>query len=381
MNKFKINDVGLDTSTIVDIPPSNEENDFIVYTELSANNDYLFGSWMNTNKRPLITYIENYSSDWDDAINLHLVTLGRSHIDILLLPASFNFAEKKEDLEKLLDSKLVKEIGIRNPQSVEQLDSIDFNYKYIGLNCSPLEFNYSIHVWAEEKNKSIIGFNPFGGYISAARSIDAFSVPYLLGFVSTWCDTIILSGRDINSADKDQKYLRELIGKDSAPKYILKKNVNRLVKPLKSLIGTSIKVTPNLIIPYKSSTTIPIPSSLIMSLGDPVSVLPIENESVEEFIKEVREYIKLIHKPENCSIGTYSNIVRSKVTSYLSIQYPKNDGWMIDIASVGGIIAYHLERKKRGGIFKKYKVPEEKYYYLGIADFDKVYFDDQPQQD
>jgi hypothetical protein len=106
--------------------------------------------------------------------------------------------------------------------------------------------------WCKTNKVGIIGFNQFGGHISAPRNIDAFSVPFLLGFSATYADIMILSGRNLYTAWKDKNYVESLIGCEVESQYILKKSIYKPVPSLNKAIHTMMNIENNISIGFES---------------------------------------------------------------------------------------------------------------------------------
>lgn len=372
---FKIKGVGIDTSTITERPVSGILGDpGYIFTSIPANNDYLIDDYIksiNVNT-PLVVYTD-FIDHLDEALFGHLKTIGRNAVDLLLISPKIDWTIGKDMIKELKDVKRIKNFGVSNPESIEEIKSIEEKtgekIKYISLNISPLEFNYDIIKWSEENEISIFGFNPFGGYISAARSIDAFTTPYLLGFIATWSDVVFLSGRDLYKSWKSNNYLKSLIGKETSPKYVIKKNVSRLIKPLKKLIGTSVVVNENITIPYEDSEVILETDNLELSLGGVAisKIPPLEEEKDDKVCKEITEYLKMIFFPKDATKKDIFAIARYKVTQYLEVTYPKKDGWTYNYVGLGDSVLAILISKPRhikGKWFWKKVVEEETNRFL-----------------
>ena len=183
MSNFKIKGVGIDT-TKLDYAPSEEFEFDYVFTSITANNEVYI---KNLSKyAQIVTYI-NFLDKSDEAIREHLDLLDKDSIALLLIDANCDFIKYADTINSCIDLGYVEEVGIYGPTSIERVKEIQEvlpSLRFVGLEFSPLNFNYELISWMVENNLELIGFNPFGGHISAAGMIDAFTVPYLLEFSS-----------------------------------------------------------------------------------------------------------------------------------------------------------------------------------------------------
>ena len=346
--KFKLKGIGLDTTTIIEKPVSGVfPSPSYIFTSIDANNDYLLGDYIKSIKGYSLIVKVNFIDSLEDILERHLKELGVDKINLLVLPENIDWSGAIDIIKELRDNKIIEKFGIYQPGSLDTVKSISEildksgeKLEFVTQNISPLEFNHDIVNYCEESGITVIGFNPVGGYLSAPRNIDAFSLPYLLGFAASNADVVILSGRNLYESWKSSEYLKKLIGKDSSPKYINRKNVSRGVKSIKRLIGTSIKLGDNIIIPYKEDNFLMDPGDLEITLGDPIfeySVL--ENiDNSDKMIKEVKEYMKVVHFPDGGTDSDNMAIARYKLTDYLDLEYPKDDGWNYGFLRLGNTV-------------------------------------------
>ena len=360
MSKFKIQGVGLDTSTL-DYDPGislSDEGYEYIYTSIPANNDYLLGTGIRSVKAetPLIVYT-NHLDGVKSLLEEHLEVIGRNEADLLLIDGSCKSLDSfSEDLFK---GKVIpaKHCGIQSPVSVEQLaDLVDkgFKIEYIALTINPFDFNYEILQWAEQRKVYVIGLNPMGGYLSAPRNINAFSAPYLLSFCATYSDIVLVSGRNLVKAWEDKVYLEGLIGEESDAKYTLKKTIIKPVKDIKQAIFTSVNLQDlDAIIPYYDPSLLLDKGWTEMALGTahtkmpisgmtegsgPETVDPIETKDEEDKDRaenDVRHYLDLAYYPKDGDQETTFTVARYKTLEYLQSHYKASDGW--SISSLGKI--------------------------------------------
>lgn len=317
---FKIQGVGLDTTTINNVPERLIENidmlgNCYIHTNPRSNNDYLIDKLVKSlPDSPLVVSIDLINDQTDYILESHLKTLGRNKIDLLLL----DHESCKGDIS-ILTGLPIDNIGVKNLETLEEIDEIKKNidFKYISLDICPLNFNWNIIKWCQDNKIDIIGFNPFGGRLSSQSVIDAFSIPYLLGFSSNYSSIVMLSGRDINYYISDEiSYLTSLIGKETSPKYFIRKSVKKLYKPVKKIIGTSIVVDKNTIIPYNSPEMIYFGEDLDLTLGS-AATLKLPEDAIDYVEKDIRDYINSLDIPEGLADSDILSIIRYRVCEYL----------------------------------------------------------------
>lgn len=318
---FKIQGVGLDTTTINNVPERLIENlDLLggcyIHTNPDSNNDYLIDKLVKSlPDSPLVVSINSINDQTDYIIESHLKTIGRDKIDLLLLDHN----SCKGDIS-VLAGLPIDNIGVKDLETLEEIEEIKKNidFKYISLDICPLNFNWPIIKWCQDNKIDIIGFNPFGGRLSSQSVIDAFSIPYLLGFSSNYSSIVMLSGRDINFYLSDEiSYLTSLIGKETSPKYFIRKSVKKLYKPVKKIIGTSIVVDKNTIIPYNSPEMIYFGEDLDLTLGS-ASTLKLPEEAVDYVERDIRNYVDSLDIPENLTKDNeILSLIRYRLYEYL----------------------------------------------------------------
>lgn len=383
MEKFKIKGVCIDTSNLSYVVYSNGVGSYnYVHTSLKSNNDTILTEYVGRvlKDAPLIT-----TTTFLDKLNValvgHLEVLDRKSIDLLLIDSNCKISDHIVDIKEVLDNGLVSQVGVRVSSSrdnVEELEKIFEELKsimlvkYIALDVCPLNFDYNILTWAKEKDLSIIGFNPFGGKYSSGIVIDSFTIPYLLGFAANYCDIVCLSSNDIYGSSDCFRYLSQLIDTESHPKYTLKKSIHKLVKPLKRVINTSLKVSDDLIIPYDNSEAIFNPQELLLDFKatDIVNTLEIN----DELISKISDYMKLVSKPEDGDIKDYFTILCPKV--YLLLKSILGKDWKIMATPVTSTITVfvisRVIKRKKWYNFKKDEL-ESKAYALCQAKDDIVF--------
>lgn len=308
MNKNKIKGVGLDCSTLSYRPADWILPDNLYYDTSSNNFQCIKGLTegknliirVGTAKEGLIQILEGLGLD--------------RPIDILLLPTS------KIDptlLKEALDKFDIKNVGIDRPESLTQLGEAAELIKsviiptYISLNLCPLYFQKEIIDWAEENEVRVLGFNPFGGFVSSSSIIESFSVPFLLNFSAAYSEVVFLSGRDPYNATNYQDYLLSLVGEDRMESDMveIEKSVNHLVKPLPQLVYMGLKMSDGSIIPISNPDSIFNPGELVFGSEEIMWEDKTENLDTDDIIKSILEFnlfslpiSKDYDKPTNLSI-------------------------------------------------------------------------------
>lgn len=384
MNKFKVQGIGLDTTTIR-FNPSIQCDFSYIRTSISANNDYLIGDFVKKmiGEPPLITSVE-FLDGLTYVLPEHLNLLGRKGVDLLLINSTCKFNET--DLDHISESlKLVNHFGIEDPESVDRLKEIcekfDKNYpiEYVCINISPLEFNHDIIQYCSENHIRIIGKNPLGGYLSGPRNTMAFSIPYLLGFCSYYSDIVLVSGRDLIYAENDRNFISDLFfGKEASPLFILKKNINKQVRGLKKAIYTSLEVQGlDMTVPYDSPEDLFSGDIVKFKIGsyiekvDNINKKVVSRFGIDELAKSQDEIAQFMNKacyPSDGDRRVKMAVARYKATEYLRILFPEKDGWELDYARVGTSMLLLILTKPQHWegkfIWKRLEPTKTRQYYL-----------------
>lgn len=400
MSKFKIKGVGLDTTTL-DFSPSISINKFdYIHTSLRANNDYLLGEYLlrltsdnEANLRhntPLVVSVD-FLDNVEIALMGHLSELLRESAELILLNPKCNFEEFQETLIRLKDSNIVDNYGIDFPESLEELkNTIDIlkcfglEAKYVSLKISPFEFNKDIIKYCEDNNIVILGFNSFGGHLTAPSLIDSFTVPYLLEFAAAHSDIVFLSGRDLYNSISNKKYIEFLINKEAdLSKYTLNKNINKLIKPLKKTVYTGFKFDDGSLLPYDNPDfVITNPGSLEIKFEK--NILPEIKNSIPEpgsIEESVYTLFKTFHRPIDGNDDDFFAIIRYQIKKVFIDRFLKD--WTIMFANIGTrILVFNITKSTfiSGGWFRKDKIEKETrsflmYYLNGTFLFKEVKMD------
>ena len=377
---FKVSGVGLDTTTIKFKPLDRETVYNYIYTSISANNDYIIADYVKYMTGSVLIVGVDSLDGIDLLLNSHLKTLGRGSIDLLLIDASCDW-EKYFDASKL-KSAGVKEIGIKNPESAEQIEKINQvvqkKIEFVSLDLSPLCFNYDLVTWCENNSVQLLTFNPLGGFISSNAMINAFSVPYLLSFAGTYSSVIFLSGRDLFYSGESKKYIEGLYGKEAKTIFTLKKNVSRLYKPIKKVVNTALEFDESVVLNYDSPELLYDYDEILFSLGkakeDKISVDDKELVDIENEVKNLLS-ISLIPRDVN-SDGLFA-IYRYQIINYLKVKYLGALGWKLEFVRLGDrmmAIKAKKEDEKKGWFKKKKKEAQESDNYFFALINDKPVF-------
>ena len=334
--KFKVVETAIDLSPIKDMPFGGDDATDYVVTNIGSNNDFLLNKHhigSNRGREVKIITIVDFTESLNEILLYHLDEIGRSNIDILLLSASSDwdsFTPKKD---------LYNEVGVYMPSDVSQLENIKDKIGYVGLDISPLNYNYEVLQWCEKNEKKVIGFNPFGGFVSAPRNIKAFGVTYLLRFSAANSDIMVISSRNYREMCKDLDYIQSsLIGKDIEDDiYTMNKSMYRPVKEIKKAIYSSLIIS-DYLIDYNESDNL-INSDIKLSIGKKKELLPKKCGS------DLEKQLSLIHLPENISEGTKSSIIRYKAKEFLLTDHKPGDGWIIESYTINPrMILFNMSR-------------------------------------
>jgi hypothetical protein len=383
MSKFKIQGVGLDTTNInYEVGVSKAEDGYnYIYTSIPANNDIYLKNFFSAldESVPVITYVD-FLDSIDIVIRGHLSVIERDSIDLLLIDSSCNSLQDNETLSILKDlhrKGTIKHFGIQNPvdlDEVKKLDSImekaEINIEYVCMPICPLEFNREIIDYCEETKLTVIASNPFGGYLSAARNIKAFSVPYLLSFAANYGNILLVSGRDMITAWEDKEYLVNLIDKESYDIFKLNKSISKAVKELKKAIHTSIVLDDDIVVPFEdNSGSVMNYDNYNFKIGSAFQKLPGNRVTEEGSLEaEVENLIRITHYPVDGDHNSIFTVAKYKVIEYLRNYYTFEEGWEMNCGKIGNsvlIVSVQKPAEVSGVLFWQKITPEEKHeYYL-----------------
>ena len=211
---FKLKAVGLDTTNLNYLSPLEKDDYKYVHINFGSNNEE-FITEVIKDARVFMTvdFVDNLQT----AIGYYTRLNGINSLEGLLIDSKCDFNKYSDQIKGLIDF-------------------------------CPLCFNVDIINWARENDKIILGFNPFGGFLSYPNIIESFTVPYLLGFIATYADFVFLSSRDLVYSANEKNYLESLIGCTSEKLYLFTKSLNKLVQPIQKAIKNYLIVDENIVI-------------------------------------------------------------------------------------------------------------------------------------
>lgn len=389
---FKFSYSGLDTTNLNYCPTDDLLEDFnFIYTNIRNNNDHTISEFIDPSevgeysitiksRKSLITGID-FTEKIVQGVISHLSAIGSDWIDVLEIPASCTWNEDTvEQIKVLIDSGLVYDISIKNPESIDKiieikdlLDTKSIELFYVSLDICPLNFDYNIVSWCNDNMIKIIGYNPMGGYIAGPSLIECFTAPYLLGFAATYCHIVMLSSRDMFKAVQGAKYLKNLEGEKIRSMYILKKNVHKLPKPLKKVVWTSAVLDDNNILPYNTPDFVPTDgTSVVISLGKPLEKVT-ETEEKTELEKEVIDFLGQLTYPSDASFEDKFSIAKNQIMTYLKTKFPSYTFLYSMVNKTTVAIKAELETTEGWWIFKKTK-KDSKQFLISMKSSGLVYF-------
>jgi hypothetical protein len=358
MTKFKVKSTCLDTTTFdYDVLYTDHTYDYLLTSIVSGNDITIYDSLPVNDKTELIVYT-NHIDALNTTLNSHLKLLGREKASIVLIDAKSGWDSAESMFVEL--GSVVGSYGIWCPESVVEIDQILSKVKsyglyinYIAMNLNPLEFNYEIVRYCESKGLSIIGLNPMGGLLSSGRNIEAFTVPYLLGFSSAYSEIVVLSGRNQYKSAESGRYIEDnLIDKELDKNYILKKTINKPVKSISKAIYTSTRLFGD-ILPYDDPFLLLDPDYSVIEIGKSSKVISskaidskkVKLGSVDDLdgepkgiIKEVNDLLSILYYPSDGDIRSKFACAKYKVLDYLGYEFNTESGWIRNFSSIGSTI-------------------------------------------
>lgn len=374
INEFRIKSVGLDTTNLNYYVPAyykDVESTYSYYiTNVSSNNGALVSTVLPEDENYKLVACVNYLDNVSKSLIDHLEEMEKTSADILMIDSRCDFDKYFDEIKFIMDSRFADEIGIMNPEyldlkKLEELRNL-LNIKYIGMNISPLYYNVEVMNWAKNKDVLVMGFNPLGGYLSANLLVNTFTLPYLLKFAADNSDIVILSGRDVVSANINGNYLSSLIGQEKDDtSYVVKKTIDKLVKPLKTAGFTSLKVD-NELFNISDPEVLFNEDEMKFNFGKPLEKIESGIETETELVKIIEDYLKEVKVPEDAkSAGDVMSSARPLVLKKIKNEL-EDKGWE-DIVSVfyGDLYVISTYREFRiKHFFSKDKVTVERLFYL-----------------
>lgn len=365
---FKVNAVGLDTTNL-NYPSSLEPGEYeYIHINFGSNNDEFTSDLVKTSR---IFMTVKFLDHIQNAVMSYLKRNGIRNLNCILVDSKCNFEKDVDQLKGLIDLGIVAEssVGISQPESVERLEEISkiLRFDYISLNICPLSFNAEVVKWAQEHDKKIVGFNPFGGQLSFPNIIESFTVPYLLGFIATYAEYIFLSSRDLVYSSNEKYYLESLIGEKSEKLYLFTKSLNKLVQPIKKAIKNYLLVDEESVIEVEDPTFGFDKRELVISTTDikievipePQVVGPGETPTPEKFINGLYVSEETDSKPEGIDDESYLALLKYRIIDALEKYFNKRYGEFKGSCTVldhklcrnAVIITAEVDYIERSGIF------------------------------
>lgn len=387
---FKIREkgTGLDLVHLNYCPDSSIIKDGFGYIHTSINcaNDNILSDFIDEDVKSfqIVTDIDCVDKI-GQVILSHLTSIDKSWIDILEIPADCNWSEDTVDqIKSLIDSGIVYEISIKNPRNIERLEEIkqllstrSIDLDYISIDICPLNFNVDIINWCEKNIVSIIGYNPFGGYINHPNVLNSFTAPYLLGFAATYCSIVFLSSRDLYKSTQSAKYLNNLYEKNTESMYSLKKSVNKLQKPLKRVVYTSMILDTDAELPYNTPDYVPTgEDSILINLGKAIEVLPkIDeyNNPYSEFEQEIQSFLNNLSYPGDASNKTKFCLAKNQILNYLRTKYTGYD-ILCSMINDSAIAVMATKEGTSGNWFKRTKITYTNSFIIAMKTDGTVFF-------
>ena len=354
MSKPKFKSIGLDTRNLEYGPLYFDKFEYVV-SSIRANNPHeTYGILNSCNKDVKLVLITDFLDSLDVSIVGYLSEVQRDYIDLLLVDAKCDIQKYIHYLGVLVESKTVRHIGIINPVSVSQLEKIKITIPdlvYVGLDLCPLNYNKEVLDWCSKNNVQVLGFNQFGGHLSAPSLIESFSAPYLLNFSALYSDIIILSGSNIKNALNNYNYLEELMDFELYEKdYKLDKSVSKLIKPMKKCVHSLLKIEDEgLELPFNDPGELYSPEEI--SLGFKTQIMKdtgnkqIKPDIIEEIVcKNISE----MHRPEDGDYLSFISILRPRILGTLQKYYKEKQNWQLSyFMATDNMYVFSASRKEK----------------------------------
>lgn len=379
--KFKIGGVGIDTSGINEIP--SNDNIFrdvkYIHTKIGKGNDTMLKNLIPEDAF-LITTVD-FIDQLDTAINNHLNELDKERIDLLLIDSSCRLEDDVDNINNLIISGIVTEIGISNPKSVERLEELKkciSKISYISLDICPLNFSYSIIKYCRENDIMIVGFNPFGGKANYSRIIASFSIPYLLSFISAYSDIVFLSSYNLENVNSKIEYLSDLVNREYGKEFVMTQDVDKLLKEPKKAVHTSIKINDSLIVPYDSNEMIFSYPELSFNLVKKSITFTSQESEEMDFTSIVYNYYDSFSggPADNPTPENTLALLRPRIIELTKLQYPEFEGWIVFCTKLSDqtFIISSVRKTEEKKFLRKSQEKTEQVNYLLFYDGEQFVF-------
>lgn len=380
MMKFKVKGCGLDTSTTTYLFNNDDHAFQYIHTSIGVGNDYLLKKSLSSVSGTLYSVEVDFTEKLSEMLRNHMRVLGIFQIDMLFFYASLGKDKIQKAIEELrAESIPIINFGIKDPRNVREVEDLlnpeqenpDPNkiLAAVGINLSPTDFDLDVVEYCKKYDIPIFGFNPFGGYISAPRNIQALTVPYLLEFSSSYSDVVILSGRDMYLATEDAKYVQALIDREYEDgKYKLTKKVHKPVSSLGKLVYTAVDFGHGYILPYENPGFCTLEGDIRSKINKAEIAYP---ENYSPLYEIQPDYIKILSLladlkyPEDWRNELKLTYAKYEIMKYLEKTYPKGNISCVSIGKEILIIELHQPTIFKGTfLWRKVEVEQEDRIYL-----------------
>lgn len=319
--KNQILDRGLDTRNIVTGFPVVINPNFVVTSPCRGNDYIIEPGFPKQGKATLVIVMEE---DIDPSIILyHLQALHRDTADIVLAPKGTKYIEDYKFLRE--EAGYIDRLGIYMPETMKDIEDFGFEPECLGLTMSPLNFNYDFIKYQEKRELEddetvlIFGF-PDQDTIELPES-------YKLTFYSRYCDGVALNYNQYYTERLD--FLGFLIGGESIPEVELSKNVK---KKSKMVVGTSLKLGDDLIIPCPEPEFLANPEEIVYGLGKTIEKIPEQKEEGLGELEKTAYALWECMETEKYSREELIDYLRYRIVSLLEHKY--NLGYLTRCAFV-----------------------------------------------
>ena len=329
---FKLSGIGLDTTNLINIglkPGENKLNYF--HTSIRANNEHLVKGVVGPNT-VLVTTVDCLDNIKNILTNHLDIVRGNSYfgVNLLLIPCDLeNREEYVDQLKELVSAGIIKNIGISKPNSIKELKSAlsilekhGLTANWVSLDICPLHFNYAVINWCNENNKEIIGFNPFGGHLTAPTLIESFTASYLLSFAAVYSSVIFLSSRNLDMSYDEADYLNGLIGSEVSARYILRKSVNQLTKQPKEIVTSDLIIKEGVRVPIDIPELSYLPKDIRHNFGKALPEINVDVWNDDPIIDEIKSLCEDIKTPEDGNYLDRLVLLKSGIQAHIESTWP-----------------------------------------------------------
>lgn len=342
---YRVKATGLDSTSIKEKVITTKTNFKYFLTSIESDNDFIISDMIkNSRESEILLYTSVDVCDLEFCLINHLTTLEKNRVAALLLdPRSLEeWKACAPVLRGLKDKGLVGNFGIYCPKTIEDITTARMGLidevLFVALPICPLEFNYEVLEKAKEEGLIIVGLNPFGGHINAPRIIDMFTVPYLLGFISTYADIILFSGRNIPASSDYCRLIVTMMGDDVNTKFELKKSIHSLYPDPPKAVNTYLMVAgeKNYVVEYDNPNIVYGLEETKVSLSKLPEIYPEKLESEKEeskIAKEIRDFLEMGERNlTEDNVDLKYTLFRYRILAYLKLMFKDH---IFDIIPLG----------------------------------------------